>query len=67
MAKYEVNHGQTHYGKGSIPRPTNQSKYAENYDRIFGKKEKPNPELYKQTSWCCDEEMLDKNISSHVD
>lgn len=24
-------------GKGDFPRPVNQQKYAENYDRIFGK------------------------------
>ncbi len=32
-----------HYnaGKGDKPRPTNQQKYAENYDLIFGKKPAP--------------------------
>ncbi len=65
--KLEKNHSKWDGGKGSIPRPTNQSKYAENYDRIFGKKEKPNPELYKQPSWCCDEELFDKNVSTVVD
>ena len=28
-------------GKGSKPRPVDPKKYAENYERIFGKKEKP--------------------------
>ncbi len=65
--KLEKNNGANGTGKGSYRRPTNQSKYAENYDRIFGKKEKPNPEDYKQTSWCCDEETLDKNVSTVVD
>lgn len=32
--------GQTHYGKGSKQRPTNQQAYADNWDRIFGKKDK---------------------------
>jgi hypothetical protein len=65
--KLEKHHGIHDAGKGSYTRPTNQSKYAENYDRIFGKKEKPNPEDYKQTSWCCDEELFDKNVSTVVD
>ena len=57
MAKRpEIYHGATDSGKGSYTRPTNQSKYAENYDKIFGKKEKPNPELYRQTDI---EETLD--------
>jgi|TARA_R100000482_G_scaffold30352_1_gene9791 hypothetical protein len=30
--------GQTHGGKGSSQRPTDQKKYANNYDAIFGKK-----------------------------
>lgn len=28
-------------GKGSRPRPVDQQKYNDNYDRIFGKKEVP--------------------------
>lgn len=28
----------THGGKGDSPRPVDAAKYAENYDRIFGKK-----------------------------
>lgn len=31
-----MNHSEA--GKGSTPRPTNQQKYADNYDLIFGKK-----------------------------
>ena len=30
--------GKWHGGKGSIQKPTDQDKYAENYDKIFGKK-----------------------------
>ena len=29
--------------KGSTARPTDQKKYSENYDRIFGKKDKKQP------------------------
>ena len=32
--------GQTHGGKGSTTRPTDKTKFAENYDAIFGKKNK---------------------------
>lgn len=32
--------GQTHGGKGSTTRPTDKTKFAENYDAIFGKKKK---------------------------
>jgi hypothetical protein len=28
-------------GKGDSPRPTDQQKYEEGYERIFGKKSKP--------------------------
>ena len=36
------NKGQWHGGKGSIQKPTDQDKYAENYDKIFnsGKKKR---------------------------
>ncbi len=35
----EKNTGKWHGGKGSVVRKTsNQNKYADNYDRIFGKK-----------------------------
>jgi hypothetical protein len=30
-------------GKGDSPRPTDQQKYEEGYDRIFGKKSKTAP------------------------
>jgi len=33
--------GQTHGGKGSARRSSNEHLYAEGWDRIFGKKEKP--------------------------
>lgn len=61
--KIEVNHGKWDGGKGSQPRKTNMNKYEENYDRIF---KKPDPSLYKQSSWC-DEESLDKNVSTVID
>ena len=32
--------GKWHGGKGSIQKPNNQSKFAENWDKIFGKKDK---------------------------
>jgi len=31
--------GQTHGGKGDVPRPTNKKKFDDNFDRIFGKKQ----------------------------
>ena len=30
--------GQTHGGKGSVQRPTDQKKFADNWDKIFSKK-----------------------------
>ena len=30
--------GQTHYGKGSAQRPTDQAKYEANWESIFGNK-----------------------------
>lgn len=39
--------GQTHGGKGSSQRPTDPKKYANNYDAIFGKKDKPKKEKKK--------------------
>ena len=40
--KDKSNKGQWHGGKGSIQKPTDQDKYAENYDKIFnsGKKKR---------------------------
>mgnify|MGYP000002637305 CR=1 FL=1 len=35
--------GRTHGGKGSKTRPTDTTKYADNYDAIFGKKNKDKP------------------------
>ena len=32
-----MKHGQTHGGKGSAPRKVNNEKFAENWDKIFGK------------------------------
>ena len=32
--------GQTHGGKGSTTRPTDKTKFSENFDAIFGKKNK---------------------------
>ena len=29
-----------HGGKGSVQKPTDQDKYAENWEKIFGKKKK---------------------------
>ena len=31
--------GQTHGGKGDVPRPTNKKKFDNNFDRIFGSKQ----------------------------
>jgi hypothetical protein len=50
--KPEVHHGKWNGGKGSTPRPTNQQKYAANWDRIFGKKEltdKPDSDIIAET------------------
>tara|TARA_R110000796_G_scaffold94025_1_gene198734 strand:- start:211 stop:393 length:183 start_codon:yes stop_codon:yes gene_type:complete len=38
--------GQTHGGKGSTTRPTDTQKYADNHDRIFGKKKREKEEVY---------------------
>jgi len=57
MAKYEVNHGKWDGGKGSIPRPHDRQTYADNWEKIFGKKKVDNddsydkiPEIEKPTS-----------------
>ena len=39
-AKPEKSSGQWHGGKGSVQKPSDQDKYAENWDKIFGKKRK---------------------------
>jgi len=36
--KPEKSNGQWHGGKGSVQKPSNQDKYAENWDKIFGNK-----------------------------
>tara|TARA_Y100001937_G_C6856042_1_gene214228 strand:+ start:85 stop:357 length:273 start_codon:yes stop_codon:yes gene_type:complete len=36
--KKTTSKGQWHGGKGSIQKPSDQDKYAENYDKIFKKK-----------------------------
>ena len=38
--KVEKSKGQWHGGKGSAQKPTDQDKYADNWDRIFGNKKK---------------------------
>ena len=38
-------------GKGSRQRPTNHAKYAEAYDRIFGKKEQPACVICNDRGW----------------
>lgn len=37
-------HGATHGGKGSAQRPTDKKKYADNWDNIFGNKDKKKKE-----------------------
>lgn len=41
---------QWHGGKGSKPRPTNLKAYEDNYDAIFGKKNKPADPAPEQTA-----------------
>tara|TARA_B100000963_G_scaffold77671_1_gene65761 strand:+ start:14515 stop:14718 length:204 start_codon:yes stop_codon:yes gene_type:complete len=38
--KIKKSKGSWHGGKGSIQKPSDQEKYAENYDKIFGRKKK---------------------------
>ena len=38
-----MKHGQTHGGKGSTRRNANDEAYADNWDKIFGNKDKPRP------------------------
>lgn len=58
MKNLETKHGKSHYGKGSLERPTNRKNYEDNYERIFGKKP------YNRNKV---EEKFDKNISYVVD
>ena len=51
--------GQTHGGKGSSTRPTDKKKYEDNYDAIFGKKNKDKKMLEE-------EELLDSYITSYI-
>jgi DNA gyrase inhibitor GyrI len=39
--KETTSKGQWHGGKGSIQKPTNQDKYAEAWEKIFGKNKGP--------------------------
>ena len=41
--------GQTHGGKGSATRPTDKKKYEDNYDAIFGKKNKDKQDKDKKS------------------
>lgn len=41
MSRYRPTHG----GKGSAQRPVNKQKFDENFDRIFGKKDKVTPKV----------------------
>ena len=41
--------GQTHGGKGSATRPTDKKKYENNYDAIFGKKNKDKQDKDKKS------------------
>ena len=36
--KETASKGQWHGGKGSVQKPTDQDKYAENWEKIFGNK-----------------------------
>lgn len=38
--KVEKSKGQWHGGKGSVQKPTDQDKYADNWEKIFGNKKK---------------------------
>ena len=40
--------GSWHGGKGSSPRKTDKEKYEQNYERIFGKKEREGKESGKE-------------------
>lgn len=40
MKKKSCDHRETLYGKGDLRRPVDHKKFGDNYDRIFGKKEK---------------------------
>ena len=46
MAKYEVNHGVHDAGKGSQPRAVNYQRYADNWEKIFGKKKVDNSDSH---------------------
>jgi hypothetical protein len=40
MTEIPKGHGAWHGGKGSAPKQSDHSKYTDNYDKIFGKKDK---------------------------
>jgi len=54
-----MSNGQTHGGKGSKTRPTDKKKYEDNWEAIFGKKNKDKKMLEE-------EELLDAYITSYI-
>ena len=40
MTEIPKGHGKWHGGKGSTPKQSDHQKYTENYDKIFGRKDK---------------------------
>tara|TARA_Y100000389_G_scaffold193148_1_gene221624 strand:+ start:715 stop:969 length:255 start_codon:yes stop_codon:yes gene_type:complete len=40
MTEIPKGHGKWHGGKGSAPKQSDHQKYTENYDKIFGRKDK---------------------------
>ena len=51
--------GATHGGKGSGVRPTDKKKFENNFDAIFGKKN-------KDTKMIEEEDLLDSYITSYI-
>jgi len=43
MTEIPKGHGKWHGGKGSAPKQSDHSKYTDNYDKIFGKKDIDKP------------------------
>jgi len=52
-------HGQTHGGKGSAQRTTNQAQFEDNWDKIFGKQTTPN---YIYTCNSCKADLMEADV-----
>lgn len=63
MSDIEVpkGHGKWHGGKGSAPKQSNQDKYADNWDKIFGKDKEDFPDRARPDGLIWEKDRREKN------